>query len=48
MKRWQLVICAVATLATVAAFCCVCWWAYQQLIAVALFCVFVAVIALSV
>lgn len=48
MKRWQLVLCAVAALATVAALWCVYWWAYQQLVAVALFCVFVAVIALSV
>lgn len=40
MKRYQIVLCAVATAATVAAFWCVCNWAYQQLMALALFLVF--------
>lgn len=47
MKRWQIVLCAVATVATVAAFLCICWWAYEQLVAIALFFVLLAVIAMS-
>ena len=46
MKRWQIVLCVVATVATVAAFWRVCWWAYQSLLAIAMFLVFLALIAL--
>lgn len=47
LKRYQIVLCAVATAATVAAFWCVCYWAYQSLLAIALFLVFIALIALT-
>lgn len=47
MKRYQIVLCALATIASVAAFWAVCFWAYQQLLAIALFLIFVALIALS-
>ena len=49
MKRYQyqLVLCAIATAATVAAFWCACHWAYQQLLTVAIFLVFIALIALT-
>lgn len=47
MKRYQIVLCAIATIVSVAAFWCVCFWAYQQLLAIALFLIFVALIALS-
>ena len=46
MKRYQIVLCAIAA-ATVAAFWCVCYWAYQALLAIALFLVFLALIALT-
>ena len=44
MKRYQIVLCAIAT---AAAFWCVCYWAYQSLLAIALFLVFLALIALT-
>ena len=47
MKRYQIVLCAIATAATVAAFWCVCYWAYQALLAIALFLVLLALIALT-
>lgn len=47
VKRYQIVLCAIATAATVAAFWCVCYWAYQALLAIALFLVFLALIALT-
>jgi hypothetical protein len=47
VKRYKIVLCAIATAATVAAFWCVCYWAYQALLAIALFLVFIAVIALT-
>lgn len=47
MKRYQIVLCAIATIATVAAFLLVYWWVYQQLLAIALFLVVVALIALT-
>lgn len=47
MKRYQIVLCAVTTAATVAAFWCVCYWVYQSLRAIALFLVFLALIALT-
>ena len=47
MKRRQIVLCAIATAATVAAFWCVCYWAYQSMRAIALFLVFLALIALT-
>lgn len=47
MKRYQIVLCAIAIVATMAAFWCVCYWAYQSLLAIALFLVFLALIAVS-
>lgn len=47
MKRHQIVLCAVATAATLSAFLCVCYWAYKSLLAIALFLVFIALIALT-
>ena len=47
MKRYQIVLCAIATAATVAAFWCVCYLAYQALLAIALFLVFLALISVS-
>lgn len=47
MKRCQLVLCVIAAAATVAAFWCVCYWAYQALLAIAMFLVFLALIALT-
>ena len=40
MKRYRIALCALAAAATVAAFWAVCNWAYQQLVALALFLVF--------
>lgn len=47
MKRYQIALCALATVATVSAFWAVCYWAYQQLLALALSLVFIALIALT-
>ena len=47
MKRYQIALCAIATIVSVAAFWCVCFWVYQQLLAIALFLVFLALIALT-
>lgn len=47
MKRYQIVLCAIATAATLAAFWFVCYWAYQSLLAIALFLVLIALIALT-
>lgn len=47
MKRYQLALCALAAAATVAAFWAVCYWAYQQLLALALFLVFLALVAIT-
>lgn len=47
MKRYQIVLCALATIVSVAAFWAVCFWAYRQLLAIALFLIFITLIALS-
>lgn len=47
MKRYRIVLCAIATTATVVAFWCVCYWAYQSLLATAVFLMFLALIALT-
>lgn len=47
MKRYQIVLCAIVTAATVAAFWFVCYLAYQSLLAIALFLVFLALTALT-
>jgi hypothetical protein len=47
VKRYQIVLCAIATVATVTAFWCVCCWAYRALLEIALFLVFLALVALS-
>lgn len=47
MKRYQIVLCALAIIASAAAFWCVSFWVYRQVLAIALFLIFVALIALS-
>lgn len=47
MKRYQIVLCIAAFATTVAAFWCVCYWAYQSIRAIELFLVFLALIALT-
>lgn len=47
MRRWQVALCVIATVATVAAFWAACIWAHQQLLAIALFLVFVSLAALT-
>lgn len=47
MKRYQIVLCALAAIAAAAAFWAVCLWAYKQLLAIALCLVFLAIIALT-
>lgn len=47
LKRYQIVLCALATVAVAAAFWAVCYWAYKQILAVALCLVFLALIALT-
>lgn len=47
MKRYQTVLCAFAVIATIAAFWGVCVWVYRQLVALALFLIILALIAMS-
>ncbi|WP_449314883.1 hypothetical protein [Rubneribacter sp.] len=47
MKRYQVVLCAIAAVATVAALFFAGWWFYKAITAVALFCVTAALVALS-
>ena len=48
MKRYQIVLCAVATAASVAAFWCVYRIVYEQLLGAALFLIFLALAALTI
>lgn len=47
MKRYQTVLCVLAAIATVAAFWGVCVWFYRQLVAIALFLLILALIAMT-
>lgn len=48
MKRWQIVLCVVATVATVAAFWCAYRIVYEQLLGVVRFLLFLALAALTI
>lgn len=48
MKRYRVVLCALATVAAVAALGAVCYWAYRQLLILALALVFLALATLTI